>query len=316
MYALISLGIIIFFSLILAKSASLVIKSVIKIGRKFRIPEFAIGFFVLGFATSLPEMFVAVNALMSNNPQLSLGNLLGATFVLLTLVMAIPATVSGSVRIKILSSKEIVLSSFVALLPIFLSFDGVLSRFDGIALFLLYLTYVYVLNRDASFVEKVKTAMDSGGDKMLKNLLILLAGVLGVFASSKFIVDFSLDMANTLLVPPLVIGVLLLSIGTNLPELSLAIKASAANHESVGVGDFLGSAAVNTFVISILALVKPFSVQVQNLASVRILCVFSVLGVILFGVFMRTKNKLSRREGLVLLVLYVAFIASEVFDMF
>ncbi|OJI09409.1 hypothetical protein COT69_00590 [candidate division WWE3 bacterium CG09_land_8_20_14_0_10_39_24] len=311
MNIVLALFLILVFSIALAKSTDLVIANIVKLARRLAVPEFTVGFFILGFATSLPEIFVAVNAVMEKTPQLSLGNLLGAILVLLTLIISLPAVLSGGVEIrKVLSSKDIVLSSFVIALPAFFSLDGNLTRLDGAILLFSYLIYVYVLNEDRSFLEKIKSAARKNKGNLFKVMALTSLGVLGIFIFSRFIVEISLDVAQTFFVPPLLVGVLFLSLGTNLPELSLAVKTVISKHKIVGIGDFLGSAAVNTFVVALLCLIYPF--KVDDLAGVRKASLFVIAAVILLAIFMRTKRQLTRKEGIMLLSLYAVFLLVEI----
>jgi len=311
MNIVLALFLILVFSIALAKSTDLVIANIVKLARRLAVPEFTVGFFILGFATSLPEIFVAVNAVMEKTPQLSLGNLLGAILVLLTLIISLPAVLSGGVEIrKVLSSKDIVLSSFVIALPAFFSLDGNLTRLDGAILLFSYLIYVYVLNEDRSFLEKIKSAARKNKVNLFKVMALTSLGVLGIFIFSRFIVEISLDVAQTFFVPPLLVGVLFLSLGTNLPELSLAVKTVISKHKIVGIGDFLGSAAVNTFVVALLCLIYPF--KVDDLAGVRKVSLFVIAAVILLAIFMRTKRQLTRKEGIMLLSLYAVFLLVEI----
>jgi len=311
MNIVLALFLILVFSIALAKSTDLVIANIVKLARRLAVPEFTVGFFILGFATSLPEIFVAVNAVMEKTPQLSLGNLLGAILVLLTLIISFPAVLSGGVEIrKVLSSKDIVLSSFVIALPAFFSLDGNLTRLDGAILLFSYLIYVYVLNEDRSFLEKIKSAARKNKGNLFKVMALTSLGVLGIFIFSRFIVEISLDVAQTFFVQPLLVGVLFLSLGTNLPELSLAVKTVISKHKIVGIGDFLGSAAVNTFVVALLCLIYPF--KVDDLAGVRKVSLFVIAAVILLAIFMRTKRQLTRKEGIMLLSLYAVFLLVEI----
>jgi len=311
MNIVLALFLILVFSIALAKSTDLVIANIVKLARRLAVPEFTVGFFILGFATSLPEIFVAVNAVMEKTPQLSLGNLLGAILVLLTLIISFPAVLSGGVEIrKVLSSKDIVLSSFVIALPAFFSLDGNLTRLDGAILLFSYLIYVYVLNEDRSFLEKIKSAARKNKVNLFKVMALTSLGVLGIFIFSRFIVEISLDVAQTFFVQPLLVGVLFLSLGTNLPELSLAVKTVISKHKIVGIGDFLGSAAVNTFVVALLCLIYRF--KVDDLAGVRNASLFVIAAVILLAIFMRTKRQLTRKEGIMLLSLYAVFLLVEI----
>ena len=232
-------------------------------------------------------------------------------WVFLTLIISLPAVLSGGVEIrKVLSSKDIVLSSFVIALPAFFSLDGNLTRLDGAILLFSYLIYVYVLNEDRSFLEKIKSAARKNKVNLFKVMALTSLGVLGIFIFSRFIVEISLDVAQTFFVPPLLVGVLFLSLGTNLPELSLAVKTVISKHKIVGIGDFLGSAAVNTFVVALLCLIYPF--KVDDLAGVRKVSLFVIAAVILLAIFMRTKRQLTRKEGIMLLSLYAVFLLVEI----
>ncbi len=236
---------------------------------------------------------------------------MGASFVLLTLAMAIPTVISGKVLVnKLLSNKDILLSAFVVSLPAVVAFDGKLTRLDGMILFIAYITYVCVLNKEDSFVKSIKSAMKRDKSDLGKVLLMLVVGTLGIFFSSRFIVILSLNLANVLLIPSVIVGILFLSIGTNLPELTLALKSLTLKHKNIGIGDFLGSATVNTFVLSLLCFFKPF--QVNNLKSIRLTSLFLILGVIVLSAFLKTRKRLSRKEGFVLIFLYLLFLFSEV----
>jgi len=146
--------------------------------------------------------------------------------------------------------------------------------------------------------------------KFLNTVFLTLVGLIGVVLSSRAVLFSSLRLATLLRIPPLVIGTLFLSLGTNIPEISVAIAAIRGRHTNLVIGDILGSAAANTFIISLLAIFSPFVVNSQ--IQIEISAIFMVFSLVLFLVFTHSKNRLSYLEGIVLITLYVAFVTAQI----
>ena len=145
----------------------------------------------------------------------------------------------------------------------------------------------------------------------LTQIIALFASGVGLLLiSSRLLIEVSKQLAEKWKLSPLFVSLVLVSLGTNLPELSLTVKTVISKHKIVGIGDFLGSAAVNTFVVALLCLIYPF--KVDDLAGVRKASLFVIAAVILLAIFMRTKRQLTRKEGIMLLSLYAVFLLVEI----
>jgi cation:H+ antiporter len=137
----------------------------------------------------------------------------------------------------------------------------------------------------------------------------MLIGVGVVLVSGTIIVDKTLYFADVFKISPFVISLIVLSIGTNLPELSLAIRSVLSGNKDVAFGDYLGSASANTLLFGIFTLLNNGPVKEDN--SQLTIFVFIAGGLTLFYFFARSKNTISRAEGVIMLSAYILFIVLE-----
>lgn len=295
---------------ILGKSAVFLVTAITRIGVILRLSQFLTGFILLGIATSTPEISVAINSTLANNPQLSLGNLLGANVVLLTFITGLAAVISNGVKIhqELSQPSRLIQIALLVTAPLPLLLDSNLSRTDGLFLMLLYLVYlIYVYRqRPNSSPPLTENLLNY---KIINTLALLATGSIGIFLGAKAVVFTSLQLAEILKIPTLAVGLLVLSIGTNIPEISITLAALKKHHTNLIFGDVLGSAASNTLIIALIALVSPF--KITTWAAYQTTSIFLVFALFLFFTFTRSKKFLSRLEGFFLLSLYVAFVTSE-----
>lgn len=294
----------------LSKSAVFVVDSVNKLSKKLRVSDFTLGFFILGLATSTPEIFVGLNSLIDGVPELSVGNLIGGIIVLLTLVVGIAALITGKVNLNHgFTPKELLITSFLLITPIFVLSDGVISRADGLLLVTLYIGLFFLLNRSETIFEKIHDEISEHSHHLGNIVTKLIIGVAGLLLFSKIAVDVGILLSLALNVPPLVIGLVVLSFGTNLPELTIGI-ISRKKHLDLALGNFLGSAAANIPLMGILAIKEP--IYLAGGAKTGGSLVLLVLSVSLFTIFVKTNKVISRFEGAILLCAYVLFLLFEI----
>jgi cation:H+ antiporter len=295
---------------ILGKSAEFLITAITRVGLQLKLSQFITGFILLGITTSTPEITVAINSVLAQTPQLSLGNLLGANIVLITLVAGGTAILTRGVTLKagFQSSLRLAQVGLLIFSPVVVLFDSRLSRLDGLFLLLLYVSYIMYLYRLNS---KSSPPLESqfSNHKLLHFLILSFVGLLGVVIASKVVVSSSLALTRVFSVPPVIIGLIVLAIGTNLPEIFIAVTAVRKKHSDLVLGDVLGSAATNTGIIALLGLVAPFDLNFGD--SYPITSLFLVASLLLFIAFTRSKNRLAPWEGAFLVGLYVAYLTTE-----
>ena len=307
------------FSALLIKSTDILTDSLQEISKLTKVGKFAITSLLLAFATSIPELVVGVTAALEGRPNLALGVVLGSNIADISLVIGGAAVISGTFSVAGEFLKIDIFSVFLAgAMPLMLLLDGDLSRVDGVILLLVYLMYNYgLLSSRKKRPEDGKSRLLTMGltktfnKKMNKWLAWLFLGAAMLMFSADMIVKVGSSLAEVMGVPVFLVGLFLVAIGTSLPELSFEIKAIKKKQAGMALGDLFGSVVANsTLVLGVVSLISP--IKLVNGLSEYLLAAaaFGVL-FLLFWYMVRTKRKLERWEGVVLLVSYVLFILAD-----
>jgi len=301
---LLNLIIFIIACIILAKSAQLIIKTLVKLEKILHLTDFSIGFLLMAVATTLPELLVGINAAIKNNTALALGNVLGSNIVNLTLILGVVIILSKKISTKTdLIEKNTFYMFLISLLPLLLMLDSKISRPEGLILILIFIFYIFRLTKHK--LPKINNHYKS----TKKSFLIFIIGVFLLIASSYFVVEYATKLAVDLFLPPILIGLFLVAIGTSLPELAFGIKASLKKHPKLSLGNLTGSVIVNsTLVLGTTALIHPITADFKLFLVASL---FLILTSYLFFIFSKTDKKLTLKEGIVLILIYIAFLATE-----
>ena len=293
------------------------IGAVDRVAKRYHKPGFAVAFFVLGMLTSVGEIAVALNATIEHAPQVSSGNLVGASIVIFLLIIPALALFARTVTLDhTMTWGNLLLTLCVVALPPLIALDGEVMRTEGFLVLLLYVALIYRIHKKRPFEETVQDTIEDVREEMmhtrhgtLRDGVYITVGAILIFLAGNVLVDESIFFTNLAHVPSSMAGLLVLSIGTNIPELMIGVRAALSRHSDIAFGDYLGSAAANTLLFSILPLVNgPFSIDTGEFAiSFLILSI----GLTLFFLFARTKNQLSRGEGAVMLALYLCFVVFQ-----
>ncbi|MBI2278810.1 MAG: sodium:calcium antiporter [Candidatus Brennerbacteria bacterium] len=298
-----SIALIILFYL-LGKSADLVVINVRRLGEALGVKIFSLGI-VLGFLTSLPELAVGANSLLLNLRALSLGNLLGGIIVVFGLVLGVSVVMNRSIATNARAGSFLPVVIFI-MAPLLLGADGAISRIDGAAIIIGYgLVLWYLLARGPhEKFERHDTIRGIAG----KTLFILI-GIAAVLVLSHYIIQATLLLTRGLNISPFVIGLVLFSIGTNLPEIIVAIRSWRRNVEELSLSNLVGSAIANPAIVGIFALIKPFTAEVGP--PYYLLLIFTLILLAVLNRFYETERRLTRLEGVALIVFYVLFVALQ-----
>lgn len=287
------------------------VSGVQKISDYTKISSFLVSFFVLGFFTSISELSVAVFSVLDSTPQVSVGNLIGASSILTLLVIPLLSLIDKSVRFEENSSSvNLPFAYFVISLPVFLILDKRLTLLDGfiivVALALLFIT----TSLKKPLLEKIEDFVEFKKVNIFKELSKVLLGVALIVVSSKYIVDTTVLYANMFNAPPFLIGLLLISIGTNLPELSIFVRATLGHKKGIALGDYIGSAVMNTGVFAFLIFFNYNPIILGEAVKYNLFLL--PFGSILLLLFIKDR-RLPTYESLTLLFLYVVFVIYELF---
>lgn len=319
-----SLAAILVLSLVLIKSADVVVVAARAIARDVGTRSVVLATLLVAVATSIPELVVGVAAAFSGVPALALGNVVGANIANLSLVIGLAGLFGGTVFIKderfVKQDLPLVLAAGLA--PVALLWDRSLTRIDGLLLLVLYGAYASGLFH-RRFVQVGEAHKEDAWHKILRQLETGRGSLRGHFAkfflalaallfSADLIVRFASGVASSLGVPLFLVGLLLLSVGTTLPELVFSYRSIKDHAPSLFVGNILGSVVANsTLILGLVAFISPIYIPARREYLLATFTFVVLIGI--FWLFAHTRRRLERWEAGVLLLIYIVFVALTLF---
>lgn len=285
------------------------VRTIIRLAQFLRMSEFVVAFLALGIATSLPELFIGIRAAIEGNPALSLGNVIGSNIADLALVGGMIFLLARRVTIpKKEPRKDAWMMAGIAIFPLILMFIGQgLSRFDGILLlfgYAMYLVWLFKRRRPEAVMLKDKIKRWT----VVRDVFVLVGSAILLYFTAQFVVITGESLALQINMPSILIGLIFIAIGTSLPELVVGMRAVIIHHPQVAVGELIGSVVANSLlVLGVTAVISPIT---ANFLLFFTSAAFMFFLVILFAVMM-SRGKFTWREGIVLVLYYVLFLAIE-----
>ncbi len=302
---------------VLIRAGVLVVRALTRIAQFLKLREFIVASVLMAFSTSLPEIFIGITSASHQKPELSFGDIIGSNIIVLTIVIAIGAILTKGLKFrgKILQRAS-VYAGIYGFLPLLLMLDGSVSRVDGIVL-LLALSFYFdqLLSEEERFTKIFSNHFRENWPHFklfLKNLFTFLVGVALLLISSEGIVFASLKLAASFNLPLVIIGTLLVALGTSLPEIAFGIRSITMGHKEMILGDIMGSVVINsTLVLGLVAIISPF--EINDFSPYLKGIIFTVITCLFFVIFARTDRKITKKEALFLLAIYILFVFTTVF---
>jgi len=299
---------------LLVWSADKFVEGASSISRHLGVSTMIIGITVIGFGTSAPEILVSVIAVLEGTPDLAIGNALGSNIANIGLILGLTALIAPLSIAQITFQREFPLLIFATGVMSWCLYDGVLDRVDGfllitlLGLMLWYLVRSHRRDADANPDENEPNQDKEQDIGFLASAGWLLLGLIILVGSSKLLVWGATEVAHTLGVSELIIGLTIVALGTSLPELAASIASVRKGVPDLAIGNIIGSNLFNSLaVIGIPAVITRFSID--TLAVTRDLPVVIVLTLLLFGLsrFPTASRGLSRLKGFWLLAGFVIY---------
>ena len=264
---------------------------------------------LIGFSLALPELFVGIAAAMDGKPQLSFGNVIGANMANLSLIIGGLAVLTSVVPIVgEYKKKDFWLTIGLVMMPLLLLFDGVISKMEGLMLVVLYFVYAFCFAESRNMGKQ--SAKKIGLVEKIGMVVILALGLIILAVCSWQLVQVSVVVAASWGVSWFWMGLLLVSFGTTLPELLLLSTSRKKNKASLALNDLLGSVVMNsTLILGIVAVISPIVMRESLQRGVTGVFMIFTLG--LFWLFTKSKRKLERWEGVVLIGIYLMFVGLQ-----
>lgn len=291
------------------------LKSAVGFSLRLNIPKIVIGMTVVSFATSAPELIVSVKSALEGHADIAFGNVIGSNIANLGLVLAITILISTiSVEKSFYKTDWPVMMIASAMLYGFIVFDGELQRYEGVILFSFLLIFLIYLLRFQKTAVVDEMPEDDEELPLYKNVLFLAIGGVALWGGSELLINGAIGMAEKFNIDESIIALTVVSIGTSIPELAASIIAVLKKEKAISLGNLIGSNVFNILaVLGITSMITPIKIVDQDLLSNDIFWMLGISLLILPLNFVPVRMKLSWKEGIILLALYITFILGLLF---
>jgi cation:H+ antiporter len=319
--------------LVLNWASNITIINALRVSKITRLGKTAVGFSIIAFSTSLPELTVAIIAALSGSAPLSVGNVLGSNIVNISVIVGLAAFIlyikrrhrpngtsgyNGTSAIPTFAKEELSNIHFGLLvssvIPLGLIYVVQATWVIGLILISIFVVYMYQMAKVRMPEENREVTTQYERNKLKRFVLFTILGALSVVVSANFLVGSAVAIAGSSGIPQTVIGATIVAVGTSLPELTLDLKAFVKGHPALAFGDIIGSSFINITLILGITLLLPALVGravVMNMSVYQNLVIFSIITNLFFWYFL-SQGKLSWKEGALFLFLYALFVVTTV----
>lgn len=294
--------------------AEFLIKGGVAIARKARISPLVIGLTLVACATSAPELVVSVSAALDGNSNISLGNVVGSNICNIALILGLSALIRPlSVKKQLLTLDSPVMVASSLLLALFYFFNHGLNRIQGALLLAGLIAYtlwnIHISRRDtalaAAAAPEGEISQNTPDMPLYKALLWLVIALAALVGGARIFLNSAIYFARLMNISDAVIGLTVVAVGTSLPELAASVVAAIRNESDIAIGNVVGSNIFNILgILGVAPLINPMDNAALNTVDLSMMIFCAVILIPM----MRTKWKISRLEGTVLLLSYSGYI--------
>lgn len=288
---------------LLIKGADFFVEGSSSLAQILKVPSVIIGLTIVAMGTSAPEASVSINAALAGSNDIAISNIVGSNIFNGLVVVGVCAFLSSFQTNSDILKRDMPLNILVTFILFLMFLDGKLSRIEGFILFAGMVIYI------ASMIyHAIKNKEEGNPEKILslpKSIFYIIGGLAAVIFGGDLVVDNACIIATNFGVSQNFIGLTIVAVGTSLPELVTSIVATKKGDSGLALGNAIGSNLFNIlFILGFSAIISPLHVLSESIIDCLILLVSSV---ILF-IFAKTKQQMSKIEGVICIGLYLAYI--------
>lgn len=302
---------------LLVKGADFFVEGASSVAKMLKVPSLIIGMTIVAMGTSLPETSVSIAASMNNQNTLAVSNVVGSNIFNLMVVLGVCAVIAELKVSKDVLKRDYPFSVLCAILLLVAGVIGMtLGRTDGIIFLVIFAVFIFYLIKSAldarkrGEISEKEREMNEEMEEMKdlpvwKCILYIVGGAIAIKYGGDWVVDSASVIATSFGISATLVGLTICSVGTSLPELVTSIVAAKKNELDMAVGNVVGSNVFNILmVLGIAATVSPIAFLTENIIDIVVLLVFSLITWVLCV----TQKKLSKKEGILMLVLYTIYL--------
>ena len=283
---------------LLIKGADFFVEGSSSLAQILKVPSVVIGLTIVAMGTSAPEASVSINAALAGSNDIAISNVVGSNIFNGLVVVGVCAFLSAFKTNRDILKRDMPLNILVTFILCLMFLDGKLSRIEGGILFAGMILYITVM---------IYHAIKNEPEKILslpRSIIYMIAGLAAVIFGGDLVVDKACIIATNFGVSQNFIGLTIVAIGTSLPELVTSIVATKKGDSGLALGNAIGSNLFNIlFILGFSAILSPLHVLNESIIDCGILLISSIL---LF-IFAKTKQHMSKLEGIICIGLYLAY---------
>lgn len=295
---------------IIIKASDMLVTGSVNLAKFLKVPTLLIGLTIIAIATGVPEIAISISSSLKGSNGLLLGNLLGSNMFNVLFILGLIAIIR-----PLYIKKEIILKNYLyallsCLVLFIVSYDiyfhdntvNIITRTEGILLLCFAFMFLYSTVLDATLNKKKKIETKKFS---FKDIIYVILGVILISLSAEVIVNSSVNISKYLGVSEDLIGLTIIAVGTNLPELVTSIVAVRKGESDIAIGNLIGTNIFNIFLIlGLSATINPITISKNSFIDIIILGITSFI----VYIFIQRRKDINRYEGIIMVLLYIIYI--------
>ena len=296
--------------IIIIKGSNMLVDGSVNLAKFLKIPTLVIGLTIVAIATGVPEIAISISSSLKGSNGLLLGNLLGSNIFNILFILGLIAIIK-----PLYIKKEIILKNYAfallsCLVLFIISYDiyfgdslvNVITRTEGILLLCFAGIFLYSTVLGATLDKNIKVEK---GKFSFKDILYIIVGIVLIGLSAEVIVNSAVNISKWLGIGEDLIGLTIIAVGTNLPELVTSIVAVRKGEVDIAIGNLVGTNIYNIFLIlGLAATINPITISSNAFIDIIVLAITSFI----VYIFIQHKKDINRKEGIIMILLYIIYI--------
>ena len=302
---------------LLIKGADMFVDGSSSVASHFKLSKMLIGLTIVAFGTYAPEFAVSIKSLISGNGDIVLGNVIGSNILNILLILGVSALIH-SLNVKNATvKKELPITMLITILFSVLLLDNIFdpgvknifTRSDGIVVLLFFLVFIYYLismvrNKTKEDTEEIKLPLP-------KSIIFTILGIIGIIIGSSLVVDSASALATIMGVSERMISLTIVAFGTSLPELVTSVIATKKGEYDIAIGNVVGSNIFNIGMVIGLPIAMFGGINKISFSYIDLIVM--VVSAILLFIFSFNDKKISKKEGIIFLIIFAVYYSYVIF---